>query len=160
MHADPSAADTVTSTDRTPGAWGLDDAATVLAFVSDLTHRDALHTRLVPLRADPIDPPTPGAARVAPPGARNEPFDTDGTDLDALAARVAVRATLVHLARVAPTPLRATTLSMLAVWAWHCGDGALAAVASAVALEEEPGYALADLVAHLVRLDVPPPRAR
>lgn len=137
------------------------DVATVLALLADVPLRDAFLGRLVPLGRGAGENPTVHHVRApldtldaeSPGDVPREPTDA----LDALASRVATRAVLLRLARQAPGSLRATALAVLAAWAWHAGDGALADVASSAALDREPEHSLAEIVACLVGLDVPPP---
>ncbi len=62
--------------------------------------------------------------------------------------------------RRAPAPLDAAPATLLAVSAWLRGDGALANVALARALDVEPAYALARLLAQALARCVPPAELR
>lgn len=66
------------------------------------------------------------------------------------------RALLICLARESPPAARAPTCTVLAVFAWSLGDGAMARVALAEAFDSEPSYPLADLVRRLILLQVRP----
>lgn len=62
--------------------------------------------------------------------------------------------------RRAPGPLAAAPATLLAVSAWLRGDGAMANVALARALEVEPAYALARLLAQALAACIPPAELR
>ena len=62
--------------------------------------------------------------------------------------------------RRAPGPLAAAPATLLAVSAWLRGDGAMANVALARALEVEPAYALARLLSRALAECVPPAELR
>lgn len=66
------------------------------------------------------------------------------------------RAVLICLARESPPAARAPSCTVLAVFAWSLGDGAMARVALAQAFGSEPSYPLADLVRRLILLQVRP----
>ncbi|WP_369138963.1 DUF4192 domain-containing protein [Modestobacter versicolor] len=66
----------------------------------------------------------------------------------------------VDLTRRAPAPLDAAPATLLAVTAWVRGDGALANVALARALDSEPGYTFAVLLRSALDACVPPARIR
>jgi Domain of unknown function (DUF4192) len=101
--------------------------------------------------------------RCVPAGARTRPGDTEvarvvwglrdvrvrdralGFALGPLAA--AAEALWTECTRRAPAPLDAAPATLLAVCAWLRGDGATARIALDRALDGEPGYALADLLA-------------
>jgi hypothetical protein len=62
--------------------------------------------------------------------------------------------------RRAPAPLDAAPATLLAVCAWLRGDGAMANVALARALDSEPGYGLARLLADALAACVTPSELR
>lgn len=125
---------------------GGEDLFTTLAFVGHVRGRDALLSRLVPL----------GVADDGLYG-RCDGGEGDHTrHVDPLARRSAVRAALIRLVRASPPGWRAITLTILGAWAWDAGDGALASVATALALQEDPSCTLAGVVARLVQFDIRP----
>jgi Domain of unknown function (DUF4192) len=62
--------------------------------------------------------------------------------------------------RRAPTPLDAAPATLLAVSAWLRGDGAMANVALSRALDSEPDYALARLLAQALAACIAPAELR
>lgn len=159
------------------GSEAPGDDALALALLSQVAGRDALLMELVPV----------AAGRHGRGAGRRRGIRLDGDGLgswsededavvfdDEVGERAAVigpgttdpteegarvRAVLMRLARIAPEHLRPAVLSTLAVWAWNVGDGAVAAIAVELALEADPDYSLAGLVAQLVQNDVRPPAA-
>jgi hypothetical protein len=61
-----------------------------------------------------------------------------------------------EVTRRAEAPLVPAPATLLAVAAWRCGDGALAAMAAQYALHIEPDYQLADLILQAVQAGLPP----
>lgn len=116
------------------------DRVTALAFVGDVDHRDEVLTRLLPGIPDTADCPGHGHG-------------------DRVADTARVRGRLIEMAGLAPGSRRPAVLSMLAAWAWHVGDGATASIATHLALESDPTYRLAALLAELLRRDIRPPAA-
>lgn len=127
------------------GATSAQDEIAALSFLSDVRRRDLVLTRLVPTGAAPDD--AAGSWQRLHPS----PYP--------LEARSATRSVLMRLACIAPLAVRPAALCVLAVWAWNAGDGATAAVASDLALEQDPDYTLARLIDRLVLHDVRPPAA-
>lgn len=119
-----------------------DDEIAALSALRRTGHRDAVLMALVPLR---------GRA-----GDAGGTWGRVGT-VDAWESQVATRGALVRLARVAPPCVRSAALSVLAVWSWNAGDGALADVAADAALDHDADDVLSGLVKRLLRHDVPPP---
>lgn len=119
------------------------DEVTALAFLARVVDRDAVLARLVPTTGGDEEQFFPGV-----PGS-----------LDPAEEQVCTRAVLIRLAAIAPPPVRAAALSVLAVWAWDAGDGATASIAADLALAHDPTYVLASLVGQLLRCDVRPPAA-
>lgn len=72
----------------------------------------------------------------------------------------AAEALWTECTRRAPSPLDAAPATLLAVCAWLRGDGAMANVALDRALDSDPGYSLADLLAEALAACVPPSRLR
>ncbi|WP_168581702.1 DUF4192 domain-containing protein [Gephyromycinifex aptenodytis] len=66
------------------------------------------------------------------------------------------RAVLVQLVREAPVQVRAPACTVLAIYAWSLGDGAMARVGLDEAFESDPSYPLADLMRRLLLLQVRP----
>lgn len=62
--------------------------------------------------------------------------------------------------RRAPSPLDAAPATLLAVSAWLRGDGATASIALARALDSDPGYSLAELLADALARCLPPAELR
>ena len=75
-------------------------------------------------------------------------------------APAAAEALWTECARRAPAPLDATPATLLAVSAWLRGDGAMANVALERALDSEPGYGLARLLAQALAGCLPPAELR
>ncbi|GAA3742035.1 hypothetical protein GCM10022225_26990 [Plantactinospora mayteni] len=61
-----------------------------------------------------------------------------------------------EVTRRAEPPLVPAPATLLAVTAWRCGDGGLAAMAAERALQADPTYSLADLLLSAVRAGLPP----
>lgn len=72
----------------------------------------------------------------------------------------AAEALWTECTRRAPSPLDAAPATLLAVSAWLRGDGAMANIALDRALESDPGYSLAGLLADALAACVPPSRLR
>lgn len=119
-----------------------------LAGLLDVQVRDmvlaALSPAVVPLCVLDEDSRADLAARGLPSGS------------EALEESLRRRALLAGLAREAPEAVRAPTLTVLAVYAWSVGDGAMSSVALEQATTADPWYALAGLVRRLLVLQVRP----
>ncbi|MFI6263246.1 DUF4192 domain-containing protein [Micromonospora sp. NPDC051006] len=61
-----------------------------------------------------------------------------------------------EITRRAHEPLVPAPATLLAIAAWRCGDGALAAMAAERALQVDPAYHLADLLLQALRAGLPP----
>jgi Domain of unknown function (DUF4192) len=72
----------------------------------------------------------------------------------------AAEALWTECTRRAPAPLDAAPATLLAVGAWLRGDGAMANVALARALQSQPGYVLASLLAEGLARCLPPAQLR
>jgi hypothetical protein len=72
----------------------------------------------------------------------------------------AAEALWTECTRRAPAPLDAAPATLLAVGAWLRGDGAMANVALARALQSQPGYVLASLLAEGLARCLPPAELR
>jgi hypothetical protein len=76
------------------------------------------------------------------------------------AEAAAVEALWTECTRRAPAPLDAAPATLLAVSAWLRGDGAMANVALERALDSDPGYTLARLLASALNACLPPAELR
>lgn len=74
--------------------------------------------------------------------------------------RVAAESLWTECTRRAPSPLDAAPATLLAVCAWLRGDGAMANIALDRALDGDPGYSLARLLAQALAACVPPAELR
>jgi hypothetical protein len=72
----------------------------------------------------------------------------------------AAEALWTECTRRAPSPLDAAPATLLAICAWLRGDGAMANIALDRALDGDPGYSLAGLLADALAACVPPGRLR
>ena len=61
-----------------------------------------------------------------------------------------------EVTRRAEAPLVPAPATLLAVAAWRCGDGALAAMAAQYALHVDPDYTLAGVLLQAIRAGLPP----
>lgn len=153
------------------------DLPALVGSLRDVGVRDCLIAWLCPgtLHSDDLDPwaVTAFAAELGPfdelwPGAelhdiapevdwREGPAASPG--LSALPEKPEVQGTLEALCRAVPAEHVTPLLSVVASYAWWCGDGARASVALERALELEPGHRLCGLMRRMVGMGLRPERA-
>ncbi len=162
------------------------DLPALVGCLRDVAVRDSLIALLCPgtLHPDDLDPwvMTAFAARLGPheeclgPSQRSvtappiaSPIDSlvdwlDGPSAEllerpALAERLELQGALEALCRSVPGEHLTPLLSVVASYAWWCGDGARASVALERALELEPDHRLCGLLRRMVGLGIRPERA-
>ncbi|YAL84364.1 DUF4192 domain-containing protein [Dermacoccaceae bacterium W4C1] len=129
--------------------------ARVLADLGDLEVRDEVLTWMAPeLFGEPASA-TAAAPETADASAATIPAAVPAPSAQSLHAR-RVTVALAALTRAAAPDQVAAPATLLAFWSWRCGDGAAAAIAVERALEADPRYRLAGLVASLLAAGIRP----
>lgn len=126
--------------------------ADVLTGLLDLDVRDHLMDWLVPGQLRELSLAPEVTLELRSLGAR--PWQAAADVVPEVGARMGER--LRGLVTCAPESLCAAPATLLGYWSWSHGDGALASVALVHALENRPGYRLAELVLQLVESGMSP----